>query len=262
MSCDDTMFMLRVDKDADQAKIKKAFRKLCYQTHPDMVWGTGVHERYAKIVEAYEVLYDPDRRREYNKQIGADRPGLDNAFDEFGGRSAFRRRFETFKWQRSDQSTKAPSQEELPPELVCADMLHQIDAYLARIGVVGWSLANNGRTLSGTIPMASRDFWAAMDRAKVSTESMATQLQILKTKVQNLKDKPLCSIEERIEECCKVSDELSSVFEQVDAASRLTRLADALSSSIIRCLRRELRDPHIRQIAQLMRQWPQHNVSG
>ena len=59
--------MLGVDSAADRMTIKAAFRRLALRHHPDRA-GTGraARRRFQQIREAYDVLSDPDRRREYD----------------------------------------------------------------------------------------------------------------------------------------------------------------------------------------------------
>jgi molecular chaperone DnaJ len=59
---------LGVPKDADQAQIKKAYRKLARQFHPDANKGDAAsEERFKEISEAYDVLSDPAKRKEYDE---------------------------------------------------------------------------------------------------------------------------------------------------------------------------------------------------
>jgi curved DNA-binding protein len=59
---------LGVSKNADQKEIKKAFRKLARQYHPDVNKGDKEAEnRFKEINEAYEVLSDPDKRQKYDQ---------------------------------------------------------------------------------------------------------------------------------------------------------------------------------------------------
>ncbi len=65
---------LGVAKTASQDEIKSAFRKLARQHHPDMVKPkerAAASERFKEINEAYEVLGDPEKRRQYDT-LGAD----------------------------------------------------------------------------------------------------------------------------------------------------------------------------------------------
>ncbi len=59
--------ILGVPADADQAAIKKAYRKLARQWHPDSKPGDAAAERKFKdIGEAYAVLSDPEQRKQYD----------------------------------------------------------------------------------------------------------------------------------------------------------------------------------------------------
>ena len=65
---------LGVAKTASQDEIKSAFRKLARTHHPDMVKPKerpAASERFKEINEAYEVLGDPEKRRQYDT-LGAD----------------------------------------------------------------------------------------------------------------------------------------------------------------------------------------------
>ncbi len=60
--------VLGVDKNADEKEIKKAYRRLARQYHPDVNPGDKAAEaRFKELVEAHEVLSDPEKRRKYNE---------------------------------------------------------------------------------------------------------------------------------------------------------------------------------------------------
>ena len=83
--------ILGVSRDAKTDDIRKAYRKLAKQYHPDVNKEAGAEEKYKEINEAYEVLKDPDKRQKYdtlgmNWQAGQDftpPPGWQHV--EFGG---------------------------------------------------------------------------------------------------------------------------------------------------------------------------------
>src|SRR6059058_1401989 len=59
---------LGVPKDATAADIKKAYRKLARQYHPDANKGDAAsEERFKEISEAYDVLSDTAKRKEYDE---------------------------------------------------------------------------------------------------------------------------------------------------------------------------------------------------
>jgi len=59
--------VLGVDKKASQEDIKKAYRKLARQYHPDTNKDAGAEERFKQISEAYDVLGDADKRKKYDR---------------------------------------------------------------------------------------------------------------------------------------------------------------------------------------------------
>jgi curved DNA-binding protein len=83
--------ILGVGKTASADEIKKAFRKLARQYHPDMNPGDSVAEaRFKEINEAYEVLSDTDKRRKYD-QFGQywRQAGSGGGGSPFGGGNPF-----------------------------------------------------------------------------------------------------------------------------------------------------------------------------
>ena len=59
--------ILGVGRDAGDADIKRAFRKLARELHPDVSTAPDAGERFRQAAEAYEVLSDPDRRATYDR---------------------------------------------------------------------------------------------------------------------------------------------------------------------------------------------------
>src|SRR5919112_5021504 len=60
--------VLGVPKDATEAEIKKAYRKLAREYHPDANKGNAkAEERFKEISEANDILGDPKKRKEYDE---------------------------------------------------------------------------------------------------------------------------------------------------------------------------------------------------
>lgn len=76
--------VLGVSRDATEEEIKRAFRKLAFQYHPDRNREDGAEEKFKEVNEAYEVLSDADKRAAYDR------------FGHSGAEGFFGRGFEGF----------------------------------------------------------------------------------------------------------------------------------------------------------------------
>ena len=82
MSSTDYYNILNLDKNCTPEEIKKSFRSLSFKHHPDK--NNGEDKLYKKITEAYNVLSDPVKKREYDIEQNAPNPeDIINMF--FGG---------------------------------------------------------------------------------------------------------------------------------------------------------------------------------
>jgi molecular chaperone DnaJ len=59
--------LLGVDRTATEAEVKKAFRALARELHPDVSEDPDAESRFKEVVEAYEVLSNPERRELYDR---------------------------------------------------------------------------------------------------------------------------------------------------------------------------------------------------
>ena len=60
--------VLGIEEDADSSSIRSAFRALARRYHPDAGAGSSAIE-FRRVLEAYETLSDPDRRRLYDRRL-------------------------------------------------------------------------------------------------------------------------------------------------------------------------------------------------
>jgi len=92
--------VLGVSRDASEAEVKKAFRRLARELHPDVNQAPDAEERFKEAAEAYEVLSDAERRRTYDTygqeglRSGGFEPGagfgsIDDLFQSIFGGAGF-----------------------------------------------------------------------------------------------------------------------------------------------------------------------------
>lgn len=83
--------VLGVPRSAKQDDVRKAFRRLARQYHPDINKDPDAEDRFKEVNEAYEVLNDPDKRAAYDRfghaGVGAGAGGYGGFgdFSDFGG---------------------------------------------------------------------------------------------------------------------------------------------------------------------------------
>ena len=88
MSKRDYYDVLGVSKTATKAEIKSAFRKLAKKYHPDISKESGSEEKFKEAEEAYAVLSDDDKRKQYD-QFGFNGPNNFGGANGFGGSNGF-----------------------------------------------------------------------------------------------------------------------------------------------------------------------------
>ena len=87
--------ILGVTRDADPDTLKRAYRKLARQYHPDINKEPGAEEKFKEIGKAYEALADPETRARYD-QFGEAGLGGAAGMPDMGDMGGFADLFETF----------------------------------------------------------------------------------------------------------------------------------------------------------------------
>jgi molecular chaperone DnaJ len=90
--------VLGVERGAGDAEIKRAFRKLAQQWHPDVNQDPAAQARFKEVNEAYQVLSDPQRRQAYDMfgKAGVGGAGGQGGFDGAAGFGGFSDIFDAF----------------------------------------------------------------------------------------------------------------------------------------------------------------------
>jgi curved DNA-binding protein len=76
---------LGVNEQASQDEIKKSYRKLARQYHPDK--SGGDEEMFKKVAEAYEQIGTPEKRQQYDASQRGGFGNIEDLFRQFGGRN-------------------------------------------------------------------------------------------------------------------------------------------------------------------------------
>ena len=81
--------LLGVPRTASDAELKRAFRSLARELHPDVSAEPDAERRFRDVAEAFEVLSDPERRATYDRfgRAGLARGGFEPVFADFGSLS-------------------------------------------------------------------------------------------------------------------------------------------------------------------------------
>ena len=87
--------LLGVSRNVDSDTLKRAYRKLARQYHPDVNKEAGAEEKFKEIGRAYEVLADPESRARYD-QFGEAGLGGAAGMPDMGDMGGFADLFETF----------------------------------------------------------------------------------------------------------------------------------------------------------------------
>jgi molecular chaperone DnaJ len=145
--------VLGVAKNASLEEIKKAFRKLAKECHPDRNHEDGAAERFKEVNEAYEVLSDEGKRSSYDRFGHAGNGAGSHGFGDFSdfGFSGFGDIFDTFfgASSRSEAAPRAGSDIHVKVTLTFEEAALGVEKELAVNRVVSCSHCHGSRSEPG-----------------------------------------------------------------------------------------------------------------
>lgn len=97
--------VLGVDRDADEGMIKRAYKRLALQNHPDLHPGSGAE--MVKINVAKDVLLDPKKRQQLDAELGS--RGYSDAFS--GSAEDFYKNYNPSAYQRQNNPPPEPTKQ-------------------------------------------------------------------------------------------------------------------------------------------------------
>ncbi len=104
--------VLGVRRDASQEEIKKAFRRLARELHPDVNPDPKTQERFKEINAAYEVLSDPQKKQVYD--LGGDPLSQSGGAGGAGGFGAGASATSPTSWTRSSARRRSADRARAP----------------------------------------------------------------------------------------------------------------------------------------------------
>ena len=110
--------LLGVKRNADDAELKRAFRRKARELHPDVSEAADAEERFREVVEAYEVLSKSETRELYDRfgHAGLQGGGFRPSQFDFGSLTDHRR---TARWKCHGARAHARWRPQGPPRPGC-----------------------------------------------------------------------------------------------------------------------------------------------
>lgn len=144
--------ILGVARSASEAEIKKAYRQLARQYHPDVNKADDAAERFAEVQEAYDTLSDPEKRKLYDR-FGHAGPMGGSGSGAAGGWSSAGRPSGTYTWTNIGGKGGAASMDDFDLNSIFEDMFGT-PGPAGRTSRAGTQSRSDGRDINADLEVA------------------------------------------------------------------------------------------------------------
>ena len=192
--------LLNVSPTADIDLIRKAFRKKAKSCHPDLFQQLSVEEQkkrqkeFVRLTQAYEILANPQKRQDFDSQLGKFEKKYKQPHKQKNGRSSsFSYGRSSFK-RKKEHSVNAQNSSTSNPEDTLEDLLKEVEEMLIKFGL------NFGDPLEILVEWARNIYQEITEVVSEQTEnSYAREKDNKNTHTVNNRKEPLENIEVELE---------------------------------------------------------------
>jgi len=157
MSKRDCYVVLGIDREASAEEIKRAYRRLAHQYHPDKNQGdTASEERFKEASEAYEILGNPEKRAAYDRFGFAGAGAGIEGFGETGFGMAFEGLFEGIFGGHSRRRTSRGADLRYNLEINLEEAVHGVEKEITIPRLEPCGACKGSGSRSGTSPATCR----------------------------------------------------------------------------------------------------------
>jgi len=150
--------ILGLSRNATEADIKRAYRRLALMYHPDKNSGPGAKERFIAITEAYNYLIDPPKKQEHKSAGHAESHEAERVYKaRMQARKAAAQRYREFKKQQEQELGRTYSR---ALSFLIGTVLLILTIYFSKNSINKWIVdSNQDEAIGWIVRMDHRHYW-------------------------------------------------------------------------------------------------------